>query len=300
MMDNNNTPATEAALAAAPEDVQEMFNSYRVGRTLRTVAEEFSISHEMVRQLFLTHGLPIRDRGRRTTRVPRRPARRDEHRRAGPGRRWTRADALHCLRQANSLTSGELTGETYDSIAEGRTLVNGTPWPLKQSIVQCFNGWIRAKEAAGIETHRTPSHRVSETDCLRAVALVCQEHGPRPTVDQYKALRRSRRPDLPSVSLIYQHLGSWPAAVEQARGGLSADAAGSVRELPIAASTPSESAARGANPADPQADDDRLRAFPGVEVTYIGPKGPVTVRADVGSRLTIESDGSIALERVAA
>jgi len=134
--------------------------------------------------------------------------------------KYTDAEVLDCLREANKLVGGILSGHDYDTVADGRNLADGREWPGRQTAILRFGSWRDALLAAGLP-HNTSSgvrgRRLFEREhCIDAILEVTRAVGRLPSPTQYDAYAQKMSGVLPSVSTIRHRLGGWTEALRAA------------------------------------------------------------------------------------
>lgn len=208
--------------------VEEMHALYQAGGSLRAVGAEFGVSAERVRQLFRENGLGTRSRNEGKALLKRqREKRKDDKVRktsrqpsAWISKRYTDDELLAVLRETSEALGGVLTTHAYNEYAEGRTFIDGRPWPSHQTHFHRFGSWRKSLLSAGLAAN--PSSAISgqrifdRGQCIDAVRHVSRELGHPPSLKQYETLARQSNGGLPSAATVRNRCGSWSAAVRLA------------------------------------------------------------------------------------
>jgi Homing endonuclease associated repeat len=207
--------------------VADMHAKYSEGASLREVGEEHGLSGERVRQLFVRNGLKTRspDEVRAAQKVARKAAR--EKKRKGRRstadwieKKYSDAELLEILQEANRAVGGVLTVHRYDRLAKQRNLADGRPWPTHQTHFHRFGSWRQALLAAGLTAN--PSSAIAGQrlfdvgHCIDAIRHVAREVGAQPTVSEYESIARASNGALPSAATVRNRCGSWGEALRQA------------------------------------------------------------------------------------
>jgi hypothetical protein len=79
-----------------------------------------------------------------------------------------------------------------------------------------YGSWNAACEAAGVPHAPSTAHNYSpwtQEQCVEAIVAVAEVLGAMPSIDDYNAVRRLERPDLPSHATIRGRCGGWARAL---------------------------------------------------------------------------------------
>jgi hypothetical protein len=98
--------------------------------------------------------------------------------------------------------------------------------PSSATMVQRFDGWLNALNAAGLSERRSTPRRWTREACEEAVEAIVSETGGWPTADAYRVLSAARE-DMPSHATLRNRLGRWS---QIGRSALAARGSGSAAE----------------------------------------------------------------------
>lgn len=217
--------------------VEEMYERYRSGLSLRAVGAENGISGERVRQLFENAGLPTRNSSEtrasrqalRTLRSAAIKAGAEPRRKRKPAdwisKKYEDEELLEILRITSRELGGILTAGAYNEFAADRRFADGRPWPSHQTHFHRFGSWRDALVAAGLPANPSSAmsgQRIFERDhCIDAVRHVRRELGHTPSLKDYEEIARRSGGALPSGATVRNRCGSWSEAVRLASAPLS-------------------------------------------------------------------------------
>lgn len=209
--------------------VAEMYAKYGNGASLREVGQEFGLTGERVRQLFLENGLKTRSRlevkarDRAAREAARKAEQEEKRRRRRAAAKWIEKkysdeELLQVLREANDSIGGILTTVDYSDFAKDRTLPDGRPWPTHQTHFHRFGSWRQALHAAGLAAN--PSSAIAgqrifdQSHCIDAIRHVHREIGVVPSLTEYETAARASNGALPSGATVRNRCGSWSKALQ--------------------------------------------------------------------------------------
>lgn len=211
-----------------------MHAKYEDGASLREVGREFDLTAERVRQLFVQNGLKTRSRlevnaGKKAAREALLKREREDRRkrRRSPvdwiEKKYSDAELLQTLKEANDAIGGVLTTNDYSEFAKGRTFADGRVWPTHQTHFHRFGSWREALLAAGLAAN--PSSAIAgqrlfdPSHCIDAIRHVQRDLGVVPTISTYEKAARASNGALPSAATVRNRCGSWSAALRMAELG---------------------------------------------------------------------------------
>lgn len=130
-------------------------------------------------------------------------------------KKYSDAELISCMKQANRELGGVLTHAAYDEFALDHRFADGRPWPTWQTPSKRFGTWVMALKAAGLRSNPSagPKKLFDVENCLDAVRTVARELGKTPTVMEYDEFARESEGALPSLPTIRNRCGSWSDAV---------------------------------------------------------------------------------------
>jgi hypothetical protein len=140
--------------------------------------------------------------------------------RAGGEKRYSDAELLQVLCDANEAIGGVLTTTAYDRYAHERNFADGRPWPTHQTPFKRFGSWRRALLAAGLAAN--PSSAIAgrrifdQSHCIDAIRHVHRQVGAVPTFSEYESIAKASGGAFPSSATVRNRCGSWAAALRMA------------------------------------------------------------------------------------
>lgn len=124
---------------------------------------------------------------------------------------YTEEDLFGSLREAASLSPGNLTAAAYEAFVETHeTLPDGRPRPGKQAMALRYGFWRLALEAAGLPAnfHPGPKKEFDAVDAVDAVVECWRKTGRPPTVAGYEKWQQEHG-GYPSASTVRKLADSW-------------------------------------------------------------------------------------------
>lgn len=203
------------------------------GRTLQSVADDYGLTRERVRQIVKMGSPDFRNREVRKARTRARNAERrrtalaegDKYRttaelpRGTKPIQWTAEQMLDAMRRLTEQQGRDL------GITEWRKIAKANDAPSAALYIQRFGSWNHAKELAGLTPieSRRPSYvrEFSDADLIRAVAVFLRSAN-RDNMNQrfgaahYELWRESTGMTYPSAALIRIRIGPWHEAKQAA------------------------------------------------------------------------------------
>ena len=135
-------------------------------------------------------------------------------------KRYSDAEILACLQQANLSLGGILTTAEYSKYARDREMADGRPWPLHQTPSNRFGSWRAALEAAGLRSNPASAvagKRVfSKGHCVDAILELERELGQVPTAADYERFATSMNGAVPSLATVRNRCGGSNQALRAA------------------------------------------------------------------------------------
>lgn len=127
-------------------------------------------------------------------------------------KKYTEEDLFESLREAASLSPGNLAAGAYDAFVRAHgTLADGRPRPGKQAMALRYGSWRAALEAAGLpaNAHSGPQKEFDEVDAVGAVVECWRAVGRPPTGDAYDEWQQKHVGRRPSKVTVRKLAGPW-------------------------------------------------------------------------------------------
>jgi hypothetical protein len=135
-------------------------------------------------------------------------------------KKYSNAELLQVLRDANEAIGGVLTTSAYDQYANERSFTDGRPWPSHQTPFNRFGSWRGALLAAGLAAN--PSSPIAgrrifdQSHCIDAIRHVHRQVGAVPTFSEYESIAKASGGAFPSGATVRNRCGSWAEALRMA------------------------------------------------------------------------------------
>jgi transposase len=191
--------------AADQQRADEIIDCFRQAKDLAAVAHELDIPKNVVTQV-LGERLSPREYRELTATA-----------KADPVKRFTDAELLGLLIEAQGELGGTLTGTAYNVLARNRRTADGRLWPTKQVHALRFGSWRNALITAQLDANPSSpmagKGRFGQQRCADALRELHLSSGRVPSASEYEKYWHGTEGRLPSLSTVRKRCGSWTDAL---------------------------------------------------------------------------------------